>query len=133
MRACRPSRFGECEMREREQMEDKEARMTLYQRLAEHGAPLFDERNEFGRWPEVHAGHDADRQETGYRLRSECLDTGRVTMGQYTFASLEAARAVAIAMDALWPNIRHRAVPAREVPAEGQTGTAGERRVFTRT
>jgi hypothetical protein len=118
MRAFRPSRFEECEASGPNLAETKEARIFMYQRLAEQGVPLFDDVGAPVSWPEVREGQDASRREAGYRLASECLETGRVTLDQYTFPSHEVARMVAIAMDALWPKIHHRPVPAKERQAE---------------
>jgi hypothetical protein len=65
-------------------------------------------------WPTVRTGHDTPRQATGYRIVWEHRDTGRVVVGQYTYASHEVAKAVADAMDSLWPAIRHRPISARD-------------------
>ena len=97
--------------------------MRMYQRLAEHGVPLFDEAGTPGSWPKVRTGHDTARRDTGYRLVWEYLETGRVVVGQYIYGSLEVARVIAQAMDALWPEVRHRPVAACDL-AESPAGPA---------
>lgn len=86
--------------------------MTLYQQRAQDRRPLFEDPAEASGWPEVRTGPDSDRRATGYRLVWEYPETGRVVVGHYVYASLELARAIARAMDALWPEVRHRAIAA---------------------
>ena len=100
--------------------------MSVYQRRVQDGKPLFDEPEDMSSWQDVRVGEDAARQETGYRIVWEYTDTGRVAVGQYVYGSLEVARAVAQAMDALWPDVRHRAVAARDVRATPSPGATPE-------
>jgi hypothetical protein len=90
------------------------------QQRAHDGCPPSDEPTATSAWPRILTGHDEVRRHTGYRLVWEYLETDRVVVGQYIYASLELARAIAQAMDALWPKVRHRPVPAcdlAELPA----------------
>ncbi len=123
MKAYRPSRYGGPEVQEMlAQMEAREARVAVYERRVQDGLPVFDS-PQGPEWAGIRRGLDADRPD-GYRIIWQHVETGRTEIGLYTFPSLEVARTVARAMDALWPEIRHWPIAAREVAERRPAGAS---------